>query len=639
MRTRRFPAPTAQPLLLLCALWTGCSKDTTTVPYEEPHLLEPNAFGVYDLHLSPTEVKIGDQRYCLRGYNHRIPGPTIRVPAGADRRVRIKLWNDLHGSDYREIAGMEGYAKKSCHDFNLTNLHAHGAHVQPNYATVVPNDPCLGTGCAPGQRYYGDNVLLEVPAQQTAQYRWDLDEDGPHEAGTNWYHPHIHGSTAIQVINGAAGALVIEGDLDKVPGIAKATQRLMVMQQVPIDSEQTVPLADGQSCSESTLSVNNFLTVTQLSPTLINGKLRPRIVTAPGQVERWRMIYAGNPDEMGLKLHPALDDKCESWDILHPIELTQIARDGQTLPQFYKSDTIWVSPGYRVDSMVKMPTEKQTLCLVSRRIRDLTGSVLAVVAVDPSAGEPTEVNLPQESAVAAFAKPTSWNGTVEGKQMQVSCDSVQTPQQKVVLLVPTSEGSPPLGPTPTLASCNISAYHQQHEIDPNLPNCVCPSPNISCRRFDERRAWGYRSDRVMTVDSSEKWEVRAFDGHPFHVHINPFLVCPTSSNKEPNFAHWRDTYWVQAEDGARQLLMNFRKFTGQFVMHCHKLNHEDEGMMELLEICAPGDLSCLCQKIDGTGQCIKQSDCQASDKRCQYARAATAAFPLPPPPDPMLCGP
>lgn len=74
-------------------------------------------------------------------------------------------------------------------------------------------------------------------------------------------------------------------------------------------------------------------------------------------------------------------------------------------------------------------------------------------------------------------------------------------------------------------------------------------------------------------------------------------------------------------------------------MHCHKLNHEDEGMMELLEICAKGDQNCLCQGVDGSGKCISQSDCKATDKRCQYAKTATAAYPLPPAPNPMLCGP
>lgn len=643
------PSPAAQAvqrrqrlLGLAALLWTAatsaCGAGGPTVPYEEPAQLVPNALGVYELHFAPTEVTVDGKRYCVRGYNGHVPGPTIRVPAGTDRRIRVKLFNEFARPDFREIAGMEGYAEKSCHDFNLTNLHAHGAHVQPNYATALPYDPCMGDGCGPGGTYYGDNVLHEVSVGQTAQYRWDLDEDGTHDPGTNWYHPHIHGSTAIQVIGGATGALIVEGDLDKVPGIAGAKERVMVLNQLPIHSAQTTPLPDGVACSEATLSVNNFLTVSQDNPTLINGKLRPRIVTPPGQLERWRMIYAGNPDEMGLKLHPALDDNCNAWDVTSPLEMVQIARDGQTLPQFYRSDTAWLSPGYRIEALFKMPMEKKKLCLVARRVRDPLGSVIAVVDVDPAAGAPTEVNLPQESALSAIARPTSWAGTVAGQAMQVSCDTVKTPQQKVVLLVPTTDNSPTIGPQPTLASCDPAAYHHQHEINPNLAVCNCPSPNISCRRFDERRAWGYRSDRVMTVGTSEKWQINALDGHPFHVHINPFVVCPTNSNKEPNFAHWRDTYWVQFEDGPRDLLMNFRKFTGQFVMHCHKLNHEDEGMMELLEICAPGDQACLCQGTDANGACISQADCQAADKRCQFAKAATAAYPAPPAPNPMLCG-
>jgi hypothetical protein len=86
-------------------------------------------------------------------------------------------------------------------------------------------------------------------------------------------------------------------------------------------------------------------------------------------------------------------------------------------------------------------------------------------------------------------------------------------------------------------------------------------------------------------------------------------------------------------------MMNFRKFTGQFVIHCHELNHEGEGMMELTEICAAGDEACLCQGKDMNGQCISQAGCKADDKRCQFAKAAAEAAPLPPPPDPALCGP
>ena len=74
-------------------------------------------------------------------------------------------------------------------------------------------------------------------------------------------------------------------------------------------------------------------------------------------------------------------------------------------------------------------------------------------------------------------------------------------------------------------------------------------------------------------------------------------------------------------------------------MHCHKLNHEDEGMMELIEICAPDDTECQCLGTDENGACIPQSGCLEDDAQCQFAKTATDAYPLPPAPNPALCGP
>mgnify|MGYP000965603631 CR=1 FL=1 len=620
-------------------LIAGCSGSDVPdpVPYVEAPELKLDGNGVYQLRFAPSAVEIGGKRYCLRTYNGMVPGPTIRVPAGTDRRLHIDLRNEFTKSDYREITSFAGHGTTSCHDFNVTNLHGHGLHVQPNYATADQKDPCSGAGCAPNQQYYGDNVLIEVKPGQSARYRWDLDEDGVHHAGSDWYHPHMHGATAQQLLNGDAGALIIQGDIDAVPGIAKARERVLMVTQMSFDPKFTTPLKDGVACTEDNLSANDSgANAEEAKPNLVNGRLKPRYSTPPGQVERWRFIYGGSPAEMGMKLHPALDDKCGKWDITKTTEFVQFSRDGITLPAFYKSETMWVSPGYRIDAAVKMPSEKQTLCLVARRPSDMLGSVMMVIDVDPAAGTATETNLPDEKAVAALAPPTTWMGMVDGKMQEVSCDSVKTVHQKVALLVPTPGQQTPTTETATPGTCDPS---HNHPIDPNGPICVCPEPNINCRRFDQRRALNYRSDRVMTVDTSERWQIVAFDGHPFHVHINPFLVCPNHSNKGPQFAHWRDTYWVQGEDGPQSLLMNYKKFSGQFVLHCHKLNHEDEGMMELVEICKPGDMACLCLGTDGQGNCIPNSGCKADDKRCQFAAAAAAAAPAPPAPDPALCGP
>ncbi len=601
--------------------------------FANPPELSPDSDGVYQLRYGPREVTLDGQRYCMRTYNGLVPGPTIRVRAGADRRVRVNLRNEFSRVDGREISGMEGNEPPTCHDFNVTNLHFHGGHVQPNFATPDPARPCVGDGCASDGRYYGDNVLVTVNQGRSAQYRWDLDEDGPHHEGTDWYHPHTHGSTAIQVVNGVAGALIVEGPLDAEPAVRATKERVMVINEIPLHHATTMPLRAGDACNENNLSIDNFLSVTEGMPMLINGRVKPRLITARSQVERWRMVYAGTPDEMGMTLRYGLDADCERYDPIRNVGIVQYARDGVTMPHYYRNDVVWVSPGYRVDSFVQMPATAQTLCLVGRRTHDLTGTVIAVVEVRDDAGAATSTAIPPESVVTAHAPPVTWMGNVDGAMTQVSCESVTRLHQRVGLLMP-----PVAVPSSTRMSSGGACNPTEHRDVPAGSVCQCPSPNINCRSFEQRRARGYRSDRVGVVGRSEKWEIVALDGHPFHIHINPFVVCPNDSNKEPNFAHWRDTFWVQVDDRPRQVLMNFRRFTGSFVEHCHKLNHEDEGMMELVELCAEGDRECQCQRTDAMGQCVSQAGCQADDRQCQFAATATASYPLPPPPNPALCG-
>lgn len=623
---------------------TGGDPGTRPETFENPPELEPDENGVRTLMFGASEVTIDGARYCLRTYNGGVPGPTIRVAPGEDRRIKVDLHNTLTTVQGREVSGQEGHEEPTCHDFNLTNLHFHGSHVQPNYATPDPADPCEGDGCASEGRYYGDNVLITVAQTESARYRWDLDEDGPHHEGTNWYHPHIHGATAIQVLNGAAGAIIVEGPTDLIPEVAAARERVMVITELPLSNERTRPLADGESCTEETLSVNNFLSVTEGMPIQVNGQVKPRLKAAPGQVERWRMIYAGTPDEMAIKLHPARDVDCADYDRGTVIQLSQYARDGLTMPRYYKNDAVWVSPGYRVDSFLQAPEAAGVYCLVGRRVHDLDGTPIAIFEVDPAVGAPTSTVMPDEATVGAHSPPVTFMGTVDGVTREVSCEDVETVHQRVGLLMPPTPQTSPVALSDG-GECDPHAggHGGGHggggeDILADVPICECPAPNINCRKFEHRRAWGYRSDRVGVVGTVEKWQIVALDGHPYHIHINPFLVCGNDSNKEPNFPHWRDTFWVQAEDGPRDVLMHFRRFSGTLVQHCHKLNHEDEGMMEVIELCAPDDLECQCLGFDESGACISQAGCYEDDLQCQFAAAVTTAYPGPPDFDRALCG-
>ncbi|MFY0581222.1 multicopper oxidase domain-containing protein [Cystobacter fuscus] len=147
----------------------------------------------------------------LRSYNGELVGPTIEARPGDT--LNILLDNQLPMT-HAPGAGHEDMSQ----DINTTNLHVHGLHVSPSGNS--------------------DNVMLELVPGQQLQYEIKIPRD--HPAGTYWYHPHKHGSVAIQVSSGLSGALIIRGDIDEVPAIKAAREKIFVIQQIPyVINEQT----------------------------------------------------------------------------------------------------------------------------------------------------------------------------------------------------------------------------------------------------------------------------------------------------------------------------------------------------------------------------------------------------------------
>lgn len=114
----------------------------------------------------------------------------------------------------------------------------------------------------------------------------------------------------------------------------------------------------------------------------------------------------------------------------------------------------------------------------------------------------------------------------------------------------------------------------------------------------------YEMDRIderVPVDSVEKW-IFTTNGnapHPVHVHAAPFQVISRTGGRNEVFPWergWKDT--VLLEDGETvEVLVYFRKedylvdgvvpANSIYLMHCHKLEHEDMGMMMNWELYDP----------------------------------------------------
>jgi L-ascorbate oxidase len=111
-----------------------------------------------------------------------------------------------------------------------------------------------------------------------------------------------------------------------------------------------------------------------------------------------------------------------------------------------------------------------------------------------------------------------------------------------------------------------------------------------------------RIDRVLTLGSVDEWTLTAGTnppvGHPFHIHVNPFQIVnildPSGNDvsvsgepSDPQYANlkgvWRDTLFVKPGYHVT-MRTRYQRYIGDFVLHCHILDHEDQGMMQNVRI-------------------------------------------------------
>ncbi|NEO87181.1 MAG: multicopper oxidase family protein [Spirulina sp. SIO3F2] len=93
-----------------------------------------------------------------------------------------------------------------------------------------------------------------------------------------------------------------------------------------------------------------------------------------------------------------------------------------------------------------------------------------------------------------------------------------------------------------------------------------------------------RVDTTVQLNTTEDWLIQntGMMAHPFHVHVNKFQVMSRNGQPMPYLA-WKDVVSIQPGEQVR-LRMQFKDFSGKTVYHCHVLDHEDRGMMGILDI-------------------------------------------------------
>ncbi len=539
------------------------------------------------------------------------------------------------------------------HCFNGTNLHSHGLWVNP-----------AGNG---------DNVLLTINPGVTFEYEYNIPPD--HPAGTFWYHPHRHGSTALQVSSGMAGALIIRGDRMPTPkengdidtllksGDGKPfRERILVLQQIQyacVDAQGHIKFKRGEDgkivawvCDPGDVGGIEFYgdgskngdngAPLGFGPndwkqsgryTSINGLVLPTFRATAGAIERWRLIHAGVRDTVELqffKVKPTarlraipqlsaadadkfIGETCSS----DPLPYHVIASDGLTMAAAQKVTIDVLQPGYRSDALVVFP-DKGRYCVVNAAI--------------PASGNVTRRAVPRRllgfvDVAAGINVPDIGNYVVDS--LVAAAKQFMPANVKDEIVADLNSGLRLTKFTPHLDVTDAEVKGHDQYLTFNIDVTKDPPQfQTSQEPFDREPEWKSYDpkiiDRHLILGNADEWQLRShLVSHPFHIHVNPFqivkIIAPdgktdvSAPNATDNFEKdkngnpvvdpqypglkgvWKDTLWVKSliTPGSNQGLYTivirtrYERYIGEFVLHCHILDHEDQGMMENVSIDLP----------------------------------------------------
>jgi len=548
-----------------------------------------------------------------------IPGPTLRVKPGD--RILINMINNFPENPETQRNGAFP------HNPYTTNFHFHGGSVNPGDNA--------------------DNVFRRM--EPGTENLVDIDVPPGHQSGTFWYHPHKHGAVSFQFFGGMAGFIIVEGGegtLDTVPEVQDAEEKLILFNIVRTDQQGNVPfvnqIATQQNSTPSdSLGIwstyqNSFMYL------LTNGQTNPVIRMKPGEVQRWRVLNAGS----GVTLVVALEGH----------QLNLLANDGITVPEmvtFETGEPYVMASGNRADLLIKAGSSG-TYKLVALNPdgpngdSDIGWSVITQSGIDPS---PRTARIgfdfpivSGETLLQEITYPyTLATLIVEGEEMDMPLPNGPLPVPDALPSIETQLDTTPdaertvaweicgtrfaMGSDPSdrLPSCGwyFDLYNADYwgglemtnllmmrdANDEGKPNPV-DDPLIPRINYEKEGLFDANEPLFdnMVAGNFEEWTIinRSFSDHPFHIHINPFLLTHINGKPLPQ-PEYRDTVLVpgatpQPTGGGNSLpitdpgvtfgSVTFRteleaSFTGQTVMHCHILSHEDVGMMQRIDIIEP----------------------------------------------------
>jgi suppressor of ftsI len=266
----------------------------------------------------------------------------------------------------------------------------------------------------------------------------------------------------------------------------------------------------------------------------INGQVEPVVEIRPGELQFWRIANIGAELFMRLRIEG--------------MPLCVLATDGHPLSRPRKVTELFLGPGERVDA----------------------------IAIGPRSGEYAMSTVPFQNQAWKKPDPARRLATIASRGTRASGADAESHILRQRLAVPNWTDEVRSAP---IAHRRTLTYSR--------------TPDRKVFMIDGHVMEEDRIDQTVKLGDTEEWTVVNTDQqyHSFHIHQTAFLVTEVNGVRR-NENSLRDTFSVppatETRPGVVKVVIPFTDpvIVGRFVYHCHAVDHEDKGMMGVIEVVA-----------------------------------------------------
>jgi FtsP/CotA-like multicopper oxidase with cupredoxin domain len=416
------------------------------------------------------------------------------------------------------------------------NMHFHGLNVSP----ACHGDETVHTLINSGETY---DYTLHIPADEPP--------------GLYWYHPHVHGISSVAVQGGGTGVIEVQGIQNIQPAVAGLPQRFVVLRDEPLV---------GNLLHESGYKILPFWDVSVNYVTVPAPNYVPAVIKMhSGQQEFWRIANAAANTIMDLRLK--YDGVDQPFQVVGYDGVPAGSQDGTRQGTLVTQTRALLPPASRVEIIVTPPPAGVNAVFETENIE-------GGPAADVNPTRPLAQIVLDDNAPLGLTRVSKHIGQPNKQRFEALDEAKVTAHRHLYFIEIPSIAAPKNARGGRIAEpvkFYIAVVGQKLQIfDPNEP------PQI-----------------VTTRGAVEEWKIenRTAEVHEFHMHQIHFLVQEVNGVKIPkDQQQFYDTFQVPYWKGHGrypyiQVKMDFRgDVVGDFVYHCHILDHEDGGMMAIIRV-------------------------------------------------------